>query len=82
MRQRLLRYLGITELTAEMTDQFNEAILANALTHQKLEAIAKQLNETQLAVADLREKLDLDPMVSARDLDDLRVPAGDPMLGS
>lgn len=42
--------------------------------------LADEVEKLRIAVADLREQLNLDPMVEpGTDLDDFRVPAGDPM---
>ena len=48
---------------------------------QKLEQIQEQVSGAYLAIADLREKLDLDPMVNLkRELADFQT-SGDPQLG-
>lgn len=42
----------------------------------------EEIEKLRLSLADLRENLDMDPMVELRrELDDLREPQGDPMMG-
>lgn len=75
MRKWIRRFLGL--------DRIEESISRQSEQQQRFqEDISERLRKLQVQVADLRQHLDLDPMVDLRqELADY-TRGGDPMLGS
>ena len=78
----LCRRLRINELNALVEDVDFQTAARNREVDKQQEAMQSQLDLILIAVADLREKLNLDPMSELhKEVADLRT-SGDPMLGS